>query len=135
MLAGICGNTTQSFTHRIYNCYNGGSIYSDCGNVGTIAGSVYNDSAVTNVYFIKTNEINNSLNTIGNWKKGTKSKYSMFAYFDFPNATTFTYVDDTTEVEGYEGNLLTKLNKWIENQNSTRYLTWKLDEITGYPIV
>ena len=141
IVGGICGLTCSG---SFRNCYNVGKINNETTYTGGIVGSLqYKDNSYDfeNNYCLQNEQINNSIKIVRNINFSTKVTKKMLAYFSSQETTEFTYTDETTELEGYQGDLLTKLNHWVElNNNKGLYRTlkvrtWKVDTQTGYPIL
>lgn len=136
-IGGIYGTSKDGACR---NCFNIGKIISTQGMVGGIVGKSENSTRVWVIveycYFKKNTTTNNLINTIG-YNNGTEQlTVKMVGYFDDIETTTFTYTNDTSEESGYEGDLVTKLNKWVSVQGSTTtYLNWKIDEKLKYPVL
>ena len=58
----------------------------------------------------------------------------MIASFSSVDTTTFIYENDTSELSGYSGNLLEKLNFWVSKNSARKSWTSDLTINGGYPI-
>lgn len=140
-VTNVVNNTKSNYAGGISgeggvkNCYNFGNIMAENGIKGGVIGHCYRDSEFVGYYY-KTNLINSNLETaIGNMDR-QDGDTKMLGYFTSIDATSFTYTNSTSETSGYSGNLLTKLNKWVtDNQtNNSDYSTWKMDEDDDCPV-
>ena len=95
----------------------------------TVGGSSYLFEC-SNLYVLKNELVNSKLKYLGE-KIGMNKKFEMIAFFDSLNSNTFTYTCSTSELNGYSGNVLTKLNKYVEDHESDNLLSWKIDEESG----
>jgi len=102
-----------------------GGIYGRTGNSPSNVNQYIN---LNNIYVLKNDEINTSLTGMGSLSYYLNAK--MVAFWSGINDEKFTYTYSTSELAEYKGNLLNKLNKYVEDNQSENLLSWKIDERT-----
>ena len=132
-IGGITGKITSQMAHGIRNSYNIGSVICvDKGTKGGIIGGIEANCSISlyYVYYLNNDSTLQFCDSVV--EKSVKSK-KMIGNFSSYSTTEFNYELDTTEESDYAGDLLTKLNKYVENKGSD-YLHWKIDEEHKNPI-
>ena len=130
-IGGVVGYSEGNST--VKNIVVMGEISDGSGVIAGVAGRTNASNYLftcSNFYVLKNESINFKLTSMAG-KINDNKKFDMIAFFDDLNSNTFTYTDNTSQLSGYDGNILTKLNKYVETQTSEDLLAWKIDNATG----
>lgn len=124
IVGGIYGYDAAST--NINNCLNIGDMQCNGEGVGGIAGR-YSGGITSNCYYRSSSDCCQNIEFFG--VKGNGHSTNMIGKFETLESTDFTYYDNAKETEGYEGNIIQKLNKYANTYS--KYMSWKIDESTG----